>query len=462
MKKIFLLTLAAIACCATAFSQEVIKTEDMPKKITSFSLGDNCKRIIFSFPTTTPTGKDTVMHGAILMNSEVYTNKSAPKGIILNHQYTITASNQCATRAESLNIESMLLTENGLWGVIKGVNNNYIIVSPNNYGFGGDKIDRQAYLYGDITAKGALDCLRAAKTVLDNEGFTYGSILASVGYSQGGHSSMSTLKFSETNASYNDIKFDGVFCGAGPYDIDVFYKQLVKDGAVTRYPVSLPLTFSNITSMEQLMGNEVFTKYSNKDLFSEKITDKVPEWLNGSYGSDSINTLIYSIYNTSDSVKVAEMLTHNVMDSTTTISNDYRAIMRKNSLVYSDWTPNASDNIYMYHNTGDDVVPVECTISMDNYLKNSGFNGKLDVKYDNTDLSAFKSFVNAGTHLMGAIFFVNYASEILNNLEPTSIQELNVQETKNVDNNIYDLLGRKLNGIPESGIYIKNGKKYIK
>lgn len=31
-----------------------------------------------------------------------------------------------------------------------------------------------------------------------------------------------------------------------------------------------------------------------------------------------------------------------------------------------------------------------------------------------------------------------------------------------VDNRIFDIMGRELKSIPESGIYIQNGKKYVK
>lgn len=34
--------------------------------------------------------------------------------------------------------------------------------------------------------------------------------------------------------------------------------------------------------------------------------------------------------------------------------------------------------------------------------------------------------------------------------------------TDNADNRIFDLQGHELNGVPESGIYIQNGKKYVK
>ena len=43
----------------------------------------------------------------------------------------------------------------------------------------------------------------------------------------------------------------------------------------------------------------------------------------------------------------------------------------------------------------------------------------------------------------------------------TAITEINA-DNNNVDNRIFDLQGRELSRVPESGIYIQNGKKYVK
>ena len=455
MKKV-LLTFMVSVCCAASYAQEVISTEEMTKSISSMEMG-TFTRIVSSFPTTTPTGEDTIMHGAITMNDSVYDKLIVPKGLILNHQYTITLSNSCATLTENMIMESGLLSGN-IMGVFQGIDNNYIIVSPNNYGFGGEKIDRQAYLYGDITAKGALDCLRGAQTVLADLGYTYGNILASVGYSQGGHSSMATLKLTETDSNYSDIKFDYVFCGAGPYDIDAIYKQFVAEGSESNYPASIPLILSNITSMEQLMGNEVFSNYSDEDLYNEKIADKITEWYNGNYSINTINNYLFKIYDTEGSVKVADMLTPEFLDSTTTIAKDYRTILRKNSLV-DGWLPSEDNNIYIFHYNEDEVVPVECSVNMENYLINSGYKGFLETLY--YEPNALERLFGIKTHETCGAPFLNYVSKVLNNAQPTgNINGIEgVKENIKEDNNIYDLFGRKLNEIPQTGIYIKNKKK---
>ena len=49
---------------------------------------------------------------------------------------------------------------------------------------------------------------------------------------------------------------------------------------------------------------------------------------------------------------------------------------------------------------------------------------------------------------------------------PTAIEEPEIETVKTIDNDgtnrIYDLRGFKLQRIPERGVYIMNGKKYVK
>ena len=57
------------------------------------------------------------------------------------------------------------------------------------------------------------------------------------------------------------------------------------------------------------------------------------------------------------------------------------------------------------------------------------------------------------------ITLVNDGSQITEQIE-TAINNINVD--KAVDNRIFDLQGRELQSVPEHGIYIQNGKKYVK
>jgi len=288
MKKVSILILMLLSVCRMSFSQQITGTDlSMDRSVGGISSG-TFVRITFSFPTTTPDGRDTTLTGAIAMNSDVYDKTTTAKGLILNHQYTIMRYNECPSRTSSMQVESLLLSDAFLIG--KGTGSNYIIVSPDNYGFGGDDVEMQAYLYGDFTARGSLDCLRAAKTVLASEGYEYGDILASVGYSQGGHSSMATMKRVDTTGEYPDLKFNYFCCGGGPHDLDAIYKMYVADGATTTSPVVIPLIYSNITKMERLTGNEIFEKYSDMDLYPSPICDSVAIWYNGKYSMGNINS----------------------------------------------------------------------------------------------------------------------------------------------------------------------------
>ena len=57
-------------------------------------------------------------------------------------------------------------------------------------------------------------------------------------------------------------------------------------------------------------------------------------------------------------------------------------------------------------------------------------------------------------------FTLEYADGIVREKTATAISTINTDQ--NVDNRIFDLQGRELQSVPEHGIYIQNGKKYVK
>ena len=56
---------------------------------------------------------------------------------------------------------------------------------------------------------------------------------------------------------------------------------------------------------------------------------------------------------------------------------------------------------------------------------------------------------------------LTYQGDIQSSIEDLQDEALDFRRTSNHPNTIYDLQGRRLNGVPTKGIYIRNGKKYI-
>ena len=57
----------------------------------------------------------------------------------------------------------------------------------------------------------------------------------------------------------------------------------------------------------------------------------------------------------------------------------------------------------------------------------------------------------------------NMLARLIGNYEIEDLTGISTISTdKNVDNRIFDLQGRELQSVPEHGIYIQNGKKYVK
>lgn len=59
------------------------------------------------------------------------------------------------------------------------LNLNYIVVESDFYGFGATERFPQAYVQGTINGKASLDCLLAARRILDERGFDYGPLIQS-------------------------------------------------------------------------------------------------------------------------------------------------------------------------------------------------------------------------------------------------------------------------------------------
>ena len=58
------------------------------------------------------------------------------------------------------------------------------------------------------------------------------------------------------------------------------------------------------------------------------------------------------------------------------------------------------------------------------------------------------------------VFNMEYVDGVVRERVPDAISTISTD--KNVDNRIFDLQGRELQSVPEHGIYIQNGKKYVK
>ena len=409
MKRRLLLLLALNACAVVLWAQQILNIDlSATRQVANYNLGTFVK-VTYAFPTVTPAGNDTIMHGAIAMTDSVYYGQREARGLILNHQYTLTNASGCASLNPSMSMESMLLSDKYL--LYSGTGSNFIIVTTDNYGFGCSVVNKQAYLYGDITAVNALDGLLAAKQVLAALHICYGDILASVGYSQGGHSSMATLKVAESISKYQQLKFDCVICGAGPYDLDEIYNIYFTPGAYVKYPVALPLIFSNITAIEQMKGNPAFATYSDADLYDAPLARNIARWYNGQLHGDEINQQIFSLYGATDSVKVALLASPTLADSTTTLARAYRQVIHRNSLNHS-WQPSTRTKIYLFHYLNDEVVPVECTYNMAKFLRSCGLTDRnlQTIIYQPSDIERQYHITTHGA--IGAPF-IHYASSIL-------------------------------------------------
>lgn len=425
------------------------ETEDRIVSTDTIGSGSSAvHRMVFHYNTVDTDGKTPiVLSAAIFMKGDFYEKAQNAVGMMLLSHYTITHNAECPTVIDSpLSLEPTF------------ANMQFIVVESDNIGFG-LTVDRvQPYLYGEVTAKQNIDALLAAKKLLIAEGYSFGDKLVTAGYSQGGHSTMWINKLIAEGYRSDEISHvDYSIPGGGPYDIVGIYRKLITEN-YCQYPVALPLIFYNY----------IFEKgIPIEDILVTELIEKVPEWFDSKlYETVSLNDSIYRLVGGSDGVETSKILSAEIMDSTSKTMQVIMPELRKNSLMYDDWMPSATDSIYFFHSTGDEVVPYLCVENMTKFLTGQG--------YDNYKLYDVVSTSHSSSAAFYALFTLNLLHEFVQTT--TGIKEISMPQDCDALNGpdakvtVYSITGQPvksnvaiknaLNGL-QQGIYIINGRKYI-
>jgi len=451
------LLLALISTMGMSAQDEVI-TDTTQLRYNFFFATYPYYRVNYTYTSVAPDGVTPVtLSSALIFPQKVFERTERPTidgteydatGLLLNNHYTMTQQSDAPTQTSSMSVE----------GAFSVLGPRFIIISPDGYGFGTTVHEPQAYLMADITARNAIDAVKAARRLLAQMGYSYGDLFTQLGYSQGGHSAMAVQRYVDTHES----DAEGIpylnysLCGGGPYDVSAMLDTLMLPGATFRYPCALPLILQG-----QIGGANLSISYS--DCFRSPLDTKAIEWLNAkSYTSEQINDSIYAYVggDASSGVLVSNILcTENFTPSNSKMVPLFQAI-QNNSLV-SGWKPDSRTRFYVAHSSDDEIVPFFCMEHMCDFLQNEGGVGNDRLITD--ELS--------GSHLDAATtFVVNSISklrimeeEYLNGtFEPTSIQQPMLAHTDAPQRSTgwFNLQGQRLPAKPQvSGLYIFNGKK---
>lgn len=329
----------AIACEKDAYS-DFVYLEKVESEV-SLSKGDYLRRIKVDpnslvskampnkhlkvvkllYKTKDPAGNEITASGTVTFSSTL--KEGSMKGAILAPHFTI------GSDAEAPSVR--MAVHEGIFALF-----DYVVVSPDYVGFGATKSYVHPYHHVENTGRSSVDFLMAAKEYFASHNRRFPRGLRIMGYSEGGHSALSCLRYIEENyEGWFQIK--ETFAGAGCQDLTATYNHFLKCDSTSLAP-SVPLLLLGLDYAEQLHMD--FGK-----IFREPLRSHYDEW---------INSKQYTMEQLNDSIgtrKLSKILDTALLAKQT----NFIAALEKNSHVRQTWKPRS--RVWLLHGTADTTVP---------------------------------------------------------------------------------------------------------
>ena len=400
---------------------------------------------------------------SIAMPPNVYNKLESPRALFIYNQYTTAKHRERASQDPDVE-----------YGLLLNKLQNFIVISPDLYGWTLTEDKPQAFCCPEITGVESSDAWDAAMQILAQEGYAYENLpIINMGYSAGGFSAMAVDKY--FNEHRPDVKFDITAAGGAPHDPTTIYENYVKTN-YTRYPCALPLM---MVAYKETYGLPV--EYS--DIFKKPLCDNIDNWiLSKDYNTWEINGLI------GEGTKVNEMLTPVGCDYTRGKGKVFYDKFRDKSLCgpWPTWQPSTETQYFILHSEGDTYIYNHVGMEMANYLEDHGCKTESDF-FNWGDHIYYAGFVFVARVLLKTEMIINdgRAIEILESILENIDQYINiadfvaktkghanVESMKNIraieakaasdEGHYYTLDGEQLSGNPtKPGLYIKNGHKVM-
>ena len=297
---------------------------------------------VFNYPSVDPFGNPCTLSGVITVDKSMITKNKPFNGILLLNHFTIYATTQAPSRGAIEFPTGAALT-------------NFIVVSPDYYGFGITEKEPQAYCISRANGRASLDAYLAAKRMIDDLKVKKGKDLIIAGYSEGGQTTMGVLR--EISERHPEIKVKRAFAGDGPYDINSMFD------AVAKGSTEMPSTVCNVL----YAYNHFFRLgYDIHDYLKDPVAENFDEWfLSKQNKRKALDEELIKTKKTSDICTAA------VLDASTPMSRRFREAFSADALT-SGWKPRSNFDVMLFHDTKDDVVPVENFYAMRKFLKDNG------------------------------------------------------------------------------------------
>ena len=302
----------------------------------------NHMNYVFNYPSVDPFGNPCTLSGTITVNKKLIEEDKPFNGILLYNHFTIYATTQAPSRGAVEFPTGASLT-------------NFIVVAPDYYGFGITEKEPQAYCISRANGRASLDAYLAAKRLIEDLEVKKGDDFVIAGYSEGGQTTMGVLR--EISERHPEIKVKRAFAGDGPYDINSMFD------AVTKGETEMPSTVCNLL----YAYNHFFRLgYNIHDYLKDPVAKNFDEWFLSK--QNKRRALDEELIKTK---KTSDLLTDAFLDANNPMSLKFKAAFSEDALT-SGWTPRKDFDVMLFHDTKDDVVPVENFYAMSKFLKANG------------------------------------------------------------------------------------------
>jgi len=307
------------------------------------------KRLNYVYTSTDPYGNPITLSGSIIIPIEIWNKESKCEGIILYNHYTIFNRIEAPTMGFAT-LEGMLLAN--------PLKPDYIIVESDFYGFGVTERFPQAFLQGTVNAHASLDGFLAAKELLDEMNIEYGDLTFNIGYSSGGFDALAAQKCRDMEYS-DKINFNKTFVGGSPSDIKECYRQYVTLGRSAYNAVPLLLMVSTKETQNLDMTYE--------EMFQPDIVPLIePYVLSKEYSSWPVCDIV------GRDKWIHEILGDDFCNLESEKSLGIQNLFDTLGIAYG-WTPDPTQNLYIFHSRADDYVPVQSARPILSFLQANGF-----------------------------------------------------------------------------------------
>ncbi|MBR3456249.1 MAG: hypothetical protein IKH26_13120 [Bacteroidaceae bacterium] len=248
-------------------------------------------RIDIAYPSKTFEGIPVEMSGYVAIPTDLYTGEQPVDGIMLYNHYTQLGYNGAPTRGNAQGED---------FAIANPLRPNYIVVASDFYGFGITEGPGQYFCYGTANGQASIDCLLAARKLLEERGISQGRFLVNAGYSSGGYDAVATQKVRDMYYS-DQITFDKTVVGGFPFDLREAFSEFVDrkdDSSLSLFGVIMILDSYNQHSgleldLPSMMNEPLASNFEEWFHSGQHSTSVVQEALNGMKLSEVFKDTLY-------------------------------------------------------------------------------------------------------------------------------------------------------------------------